>query len=468
MNQEDIENMKPMMTRKVKHGGYSAVLSVIVVAAVIIINMIAGQMPEHLKSIDVSGTDLYEISDTTKEVLAGLTQDITIYVVSDPAQVDDRINTMVSRYQQLSDHIKIEEIDTVLHPSWIASNDAQDQSLYISCEATGKHVTVPFTDIIQFDQMSYYYYGQYQETEFDAEGQITSAIASASSEVVKMVYEMTGHGEESLSGNVQEMLDKSGLTLNSVNLLTDGGIPEDADLVICNAPVTDFADDEKTMIQEYMNQGGHMVLLAGPSENDRPNLNEIMADYGLVLEDGYVADMSQNYQRNPYAIFPTMDNSSQIMTGVDSQTAALILQGTAMSQMEELPENVEIEPFMTTSDAGVLVTEDSQTEGTWILGARAEKMLDSKSSVLTVITTPSLISEQITSQFTNLSNLNIFMNVVTADFEDVTNISIPAKSLAITYNTFQNAGMYGIVFIFLIPIVVLAAGLLVWTKRRKL
>ena len=460
--------MKPMMTRKVKHGGYSAVLSVIVIAAVILINMIAGQMPEHLKSIDVSGTDLYEISDTTKEVLAGLNQDITIYVVSDPEQVDDRINTLVGRYKQLSDHIKVEEIDTVLHPSWTASNEAQDQSLYISCEATGKHVTVPFSDIIQFDQMSYYYYGQYRETEFDGEGQLTSAIASASSDVVKKIYQMTGHGEETLSESVQEMLEKSGLTLGSVNLLTDEGIPEDADLVICNAPATDFADDEKTMITEYMNQGGHMVLLAGPSEQDRPNVKSIMADYGLVLEDGYVADMSQNYQRNPYAIFPTMDNSSQIMTGVDSQTAALILQGTAMSQAEELPENVEIETFMSTSGDGVLVTEDSQEEGTWMLGARAEKMLDSGSSVLTVITTPSLISEQITSQFTNLSNLSIFMNVVTADFEDVTNISIPAKSLEVTYNTFQNAGVYGMVFIFLIPIVVIVAGLLVWMKRRKL
>lgn len=460
--------MKPMMTRKVKHGGYSAVLSVIVIAAVILINMIAGQMPEHLKSIDVSGTDLYEISDTTKEVLAGLNQDITINVVSDPEQVDDRINTLVGRYKQLSDHIKIEEIDTVLHPSWTASNEAQDQSLYISCEATGKHVTVPFSDIIQFDQMSYYYYGQYRETEFDGEGQLTSAIASASSDVVKKIYQMTGHGEETLSESVQEMLEKSGLTLGSVNLLTDEGIPEDADLVICNAPATDFADDEKTMITEYMNQGGHMVLLAGPSEQDRPNVKSIMADYGLVLEDGYVADMSQNYQRNPYAIFPTMDNSSQIMTGVDSQTAALILQGTAMSQAEELPENVEIETFMSTSGDGVLVTEDNQEEGTWMLGARAEKMLDSGSSVLTVITTPSLISEQITSQFTNLSNLSIFMNVVTADFEDVTNISIPAKSLEVTYNTFQNAGVYGMVFIFLIPIVVIVAGLLVWMKRRKL
>ena len=67
-----------------------------------------------------------------------------------------------------------------------------------------------------------------------------------------------------------------------------------------------------------------------------------------------------------------------------------------------------------------------------------------------------------------MSNLNVFMNVVTADFEDVTNISIPAKSLEVTYNTIQNAGLYGMVFIFLIPVVVLVAGLLVWTKRRKL
>lgn len=460
--------MKPMMTRKVKHGGYSAVLSVIVVAAVIIINMIAGQMPQHLKSIDVSGTDLYEISDTTKEVLAGLEQDITIYVVGNPDRVDDRVRTIVGKYQQLSGHIQVEEIDTVLHPSWVSSNDAEDNSLFITCEATGKHVTVPFTDIVQFDQMSYYYYGQYRETEFDGEGQITSAIASASSDVVKKVYEINGHGEGNLSDSVREMLDKSGLTLASVNLLTEDGIPEDADLVICNGPVTNFADDEKNMILDYLNQGGHMALLAGVSENERPNLKEVMETYGLVLEDGYVADMSQNYQRNPYAIFPTMDNSSEIMTGIDSKTAALVIEGTAMSQTEELPENVEIETFMSTSADGVLVTEDSQTEGTWMLGARAVKMLDSGSSVLTVITTPSLISEQITSQFTNLSNLNVFMNVVTADFEDVTNISIPAKSLEVTYNTFPNAGVYGMVFIFLIPIVALVTGLLVWTKRRKL
>lgn len=460
--------MKPLMTRKARYGGYSAVLSVIVTAAVLMINMIAGRMPEHLKSIDVSGTDLFEMSDTTREVLGSLDQDINIYVVSDPAKVDSRIETLVNRYGQMSGHIKVETVDTVLHPAWIGNNDAQDQSLFITSTTTGKKVTVPFADILKFDQMAYYYYGRYQETEFDGEGQITSAIASVSSNVVKNIYEITGHGEESLPANVTDMMKKSGITPKSLNLLTDEGIPEGTDLLICYAPAADFADDEKTMILDYLNQGGHMLLLAGPSEIARPNIEGLTETFGLMLEDGYVADLSRNYQGNPYAIFPTIDTASTVMTGIDAKSTALIIQGTAMARMEEQPDGVTVEPFMSTSEDGVLVTGDTQTEGKFLLGARAVKELDSGSAVLTVITAPSFISEQISSRFTNLSNLDIFMNAVTADLADVTNISIPAKSLEITYNTFTNAGVYGMVFIFVIPLIVLVCGLMIWMRRRRL
>lgn len=460
--------MKPMMTRKVKHGGYSAVLSVIVVVAVIIINMIAGQMPKHLKSIDVSGTDLFTISSTTKDVINGLNQDVNLYIVSDPNKIDKRVQTLVDRYTQMSPHVKAETIDSVLHPAWIASHEAEDESIFVTSETTGKKVTIPFSNIVKIDQKSYYYYGQYKETEFDGEGQLTSAIASVSSNVVKNIYVMTGHGEADLSDNVKSMMSKSGLNVKSVNLLTDEGIPGDTDLLICNAPASDFANDEKTLILDYLDQGGHMVLLAGPSQKERPNIKAVAKAYGLTLEDGLVADLSQNYQRNPYAIFPTCDPSSLAMKGVDEKTGALILQGTAMMQAEDVPEGVTVEPFMTTSDHGVLVDGDSQTNGKYLLGARAEKELDSGSAVLTVITAPSLISDQITTQFTNLSNLNIFMNVLTADFKDVSNISIPAKSLAVTYNTFKDAGGYGFIFIALIPLIVLSCGFAIWTKRRKL
>uniref|UniRef100_UPI0032604BD6 hypothetical protein n=1 Tax=Clostridium sp. NkU-1 TaxID=1095009 RepID=UPI0032604BD6 len=54
---------------------------------------------------------------------------------------------------------------------------------------------------------------------------------------------------------------------------------------------------------------------------------------------------------------------------------------------------MEVTPFMETSDGGMLVTADKQTQGTYILGAVAEKTLSSGTARLTVFSTPSLIDE---------------------------------------------------------------------------
>ncbi len=123
---------------------------------------------------------------------------------------------------------------------------------------------------------------------------------------------------------------------------------------------------------------------------------------------------------------------------------------------------------METTDGGMLVTENGQTPGTYILGATAVKTLDSGTARLTVFGTPSLIDDGLNSTFTNLTNLDLFMNAVTANFEDVTNVSIPSKSLEVTYNTVTHGGMWGIVFILVIPVITVAAGLMVWLKRRRL
>ena len=86
------------MTRKLKKGGYAAILSVIVIAAVVLLNMIVGRLPEKVRQWDLSGTQIYTVGDTTKELLASLDKDVTIYVVADPSAVDDRITSFVNRY----------------------------------------------------------------------------------------------------------------------------------------------------------------------------------------------------------------------------------------------------------------------------------------------------------------------------------------------------------------------------------
>ena len=456
------------MTRKLKKGGYAAILSVIVIAAVVLLNMIVGRLPEKVRRWDLSGTQIYTVGDTTKELLASLDKNVTIYVVADPTMVDDRITSFVNRYADLSDHIKAEAVDSVLHPDRVKQLNAENNTILVVCEDNGKTETIQMSDIIKYDQMSYYYYGQTKETEFDGEGQLTSAVSYVTNDVQKNIYVTEGHGEVALGTLTSDLLEKSGLTVNTVNLLTGGGIPEDCELLLINAPVSDLADDEKTMVTDYLDGGGKVLLIAGYSDKDRPNLNAVLNAYGLNMEHGLAADTKSCYQNNPYYIFPTLVSGSEITNGIDRKSTALILQSSALNQLDTLPDGVTVEPFMETTDGGMLVTESSQTPGTYLLGATAEKTLDSGTARLTVFGTPSLIDDGLNSTFSNLTNLDLFMNAVTANFEDVTNVSMPSKSLEVTYNTVTHGGMWGIVFILVIPVATVAAGLMVWLKRRRL
>jgi ABC-2 type transport system permease protein len=85
-----------------------------------------------------------------------------------------------------------------------------------------------------------------------------------------------------------------------------------------------------------------------------------------------------------------------------------------------------------------------------------------------VITSPTLIDASITDSFHNISNLDIFMNVVKADLKDVSNISVEAKSLEVTYNTIKSAGLWSLLFIIVLPLAVLIGGFVFWFRRRKL
>lgn len=458
-----------MMNRKLKKGGYSAVLTVTVIAIVAAVNMIAAQLPADKKQIDISGKNLYELSDTTKELLDGLNKDVTLYVVGDPTKVDERIQKIADYYGAASSHVQVENLDPVLHPSVLTEYEAQDQSILVSCEETGKKETIPFTDIILYDQMSMMYYGQYQETEFDGEGQLSSAISLVTNEVKKKIYATEGHSEESLSDSVTDLLAKSNLEHDTVNLLTEGAVPEDADMLILNAPQTDLADDERDMISEYLNGGGQVMLFVGTSEKERPNLEALTEEFGLQLQDGFLADTEAYYRNNPYYIFPEFVSGSTIMSGIPQSTPALVIDATGMKQMETLPDGVTVIPFLRTTQSGVLVQDqNSQEEGQYLIAAAATKTVDEVTGRLTVVTAPSLISEIVTKSFSNVSNLTIFMNALTAGFEDVQNISIPTKSLSETYNTITNGGMWGILFIAVIPVLLLASGLVIWMKRRKL
>ena len=112
-----------------------------------------------------------------------------------------------------------------------------------------------------------------------------------------------------------------------------------------------------------------------------------------------------------------------------------------------------------------------KTQGAYVLGATATETVNQEegtASMLTVITAPGMIDDSILSRFPSITNLPLFMNAAANGLPGVTPLSIPGKSLDITYNMITSAGLWSALFIIVIPVVFLIAGFVIWMKRRKL
>ena len=453
------------------HGAYSVGLTVLVLAVVIVFNLIIGQIPESFRNLDVSSTKIYDISDTTKELLDGLDKKVNMTVLAVKDDTDERITTFLSRYASLSDEINVEWIDPVLHPSALTDYDTTENTIVVSCEDTGKTTTVSFNDILVMDQYSYYYYGATSYTEFDGEGQLTGAVNYVTNETDHTIYQTTGHGEATLSTTITDLMEKNSYTLSEVNLLMTTSIPEDCDLLLMYAPTSDLSEDEAQMLRSYLAGGGKVMILFGDTgSDDLPNLAGVLSEYGIEAADGYIADPTRCYQGNYYYIFPELTVSGDLADDISSEMV-LLANAHGMNLTDPERDTITTTAFMSSSDQAYAVTEESQEQGSYTLGAVATETIESaeedSESRLTVISAGSLIDQSITDTFPQLENTQIFMNAVTANFEGVQNLSIEAKSLGTEYNTMQHTGLISSLVIFGIPAVILIGGFVVWFRRRR-
>ena len=432
---------------------------VVIIAIVIAANVMFSKLPTAARNIDVSSNNLYSIGDTTHSVLDGLKNDVEIVVIKDKESTDKRISTLLAKYADYSDHIKVTYKDPVLYPSVLTTYDTEENNIVIKCDATDKTTKVAFSDIIV---TSTSYYGSTYETSFDGEGQLTKAIDYVSNENNKLIYTISGHGESDLGKNISGLISKSNFNVKSVNLLVDNGIPDDCDMLICNQPTKDLADDELKLLREYMENGGKMTVVLADTTTKTPNFDALMADYGISKVNGYIADTERYYGQNVYQIFPNY--SSGDITGKFGSEEYTLLFGSLGLKVEET-DGVTVDEFLTTSDKGAAVVgENDYTEGKYTLAAAATK----DESRFTVFGSASIIDDEFTSYYTNLMDLQVFMNSITANFDDVSNISIDSISLQTTYNTIANGSGIGAIFIGIIPVALLILGFLRWFGRRKL
>ena len=284
------------------------------------------------------------------------------------------------------------------------------------------------------------------------------------------MYQTSGHEESSLPSDVEELLGKSHLSVESVNLMTNNGVPEDCDLLLILAPARDLADDELTMLRDYLASGGQVVYCMNSQLTSLPNFEALCASYGMSVADGVIADTQRYYQNIPFLFFPVTDTSVDAVGTLSADATVLFYNTRGMTLTTPERDSITVQSFLNTSEGGCAVTEDgSQTTGVYSVGAVAtEEIDDNLTARLTVYGSMSLIDPTITGTATNLDNNRLFVQSVICGFSDISSINIEPVSLQEPTNTVSTGGLWALLFILVIPLAVIILGFVRWMRRRRL
>ena len=471
------ENRQALSTRTAKMGGYSVVLALIVLAILVAVNVLFSVLPSKFTQFDISAAQLYSLTSDTKVVATNLDKDVTIYWITQAGQESTVLDKLLDRYQDLSDLITVVKKDPDIYPTFAqqyTDETVVNNSLVVECGDKSRYIS--YDDIYQVDTASYYTTGSVSQS-FDGEGQITSAIDYVVSDELPKIYLLSGHGEIALSDTFSNELTRSNYeTVEDFSLLNVDEIPADCDALLINAPTSDISDEELTMLRDYVQGGGKLLVLSGPQkEASLTNLDTLLADYDVTVSDGIVVDTDREHYAftAPYVLMPDIESSdiTDPLTEESSHVIVPIAQGLTVGS------NGSVTALLTTSDeafskaAGYAMTtyekEDGDTDGPFTL---AVSITDSTAEGKIVWVASDYLLDDTYNSYSSGANLDLVMNGLSWMIGKNDAVSIRAKSLNNSYLTISSssATVLKVVMIGVIPVCFLLLGIDEVLRRRKM
>lgn len=484
--------MNAAKKRTLKMGGYSVIITAVVVAIVIVVNLAVRLLPSKYTKYSTSTVGLYDISDTSREILSKVKDKISIYVVCESDYTDEVIEEYVAKYAGLNSNVSWSTVDPAVKPGFLQeytdeSLSSQVTHLVLVNKANGRSRVIPNTDIYyqKYTQQEILYYQMYygttpdNPTYFNIEQELTSAVDYLTAEKLPTVYYITGHGETALDSTVTGLIGAENIDLAELPLLTKGSVPDDADAVIINAATKDFTEDEIKALEAYTAKGGNVLMTSFYNsklkERNLTNLYGFAKSLGLEYKDVKVYEGGGKFVQSPDNILPTLVDK-KYSSAIGNNTYLLMVQCNAITLAKTAPEGVTLTELLTTSVLGFAKTEvteetksekeEGDEEGTFVLGAMAEKTVDGKTSKLVWLASPVLLDGRSLSYY---SNISYFMAILTDLCEKESSVTINAKSLQIEALTVSeaSANLWGIILIAVIPLAVLVTGFVIWNRRIK-
>ena len=526
------------MKRSAKIGTYSFVMGVMVLAVLIVANLLVGALPAKLSRFDTSNMGLTEISDETAKFVSKMDEDVTIYWLCENGEVDEQFRLLLTRYEEAGKHIKVEVVDPLANPTFTQDYSESTLSAFSFIVESDRRFTIlDFMDMYYFTntlfEVAYQMYPQYIPQEllypmsldslesacsqygdmivymlaqqgynvqdvtayntihsFCGEAKLTAALDFVTREYIPHAYLITGHegaseaDEKVPPEKLMELLNSMGMDVQELNLQVAQSVPADANCLILFAPETDLSAHEATLLKDYLNAGGSLMLTSAPEVVEScPNLQSVTALFGLTAAPGLVEEGDTSFiSGSRFTLVPTVSTEHTATAYVTSGNFKPQMPNShAITVAETLPAGVTVTPLFTTSDKAnrVSVADTSVTLGTagklHVAVAATKSIPLSDGTADTAHITWFGSAEAFTDKYAEAtSGGNYYFFGATASFMSESFVSayeeLAAVPLTTQYLTGLNDGAIvgiGIVTVLVLPIGLLVTGIVIWVKRKR-
>jgi len=152
-----------------------------------------------------------------------------------------------------------------------------------------------------------------------SEQDITSALVRLMNPGQRTIYFLTGEGERDIQNSgdtayttVKSALEAKNYTVQSLNLIAQNKIPDNATVIVIAGPTQPISAAEQTLLQDYVSKGGALIVMEEPTpltqfgNSPDPLVAYLSTTWGITFDNDIVIDT--NTSQPLFAIAATYGN----------------------------------------------------------------------------------------------------------------------------------------------------------------
>lgn len=261
---------RSLSSRSALYGANTLALTAIFMGILIFANLLTIR---HKHRFDFTEGGYFTLAPQTKKLVSSLPREVKLtafFQTESPEKI--AFTNLIAGYLEETDKIKLQYVDPDKNP---AVTNQYGVTTYgtVTLESGTRETRIQNA----------------------SEESITNALLKVTRDEQKLIYFLEGHNESKISNDdnlgystAKKNLEQDGFIVKPLLLLKSGEVPKDASVLVIPGPKKPLQDEEKEIIENYLNSGGAVFLLIDPKSSS--GMETFLKKWGIEPGDNVVID----------------------------------------------------------------------------------------------------------------------------------------------------------------------------------